>query len=331
MKTFKSFIAVAIFSPILLFSQDNKNRYFEKINVGFGPEDFVLDTFQNKERLIISCANRRSTDNNFKEIVALNIDNDSSYILPRFNEPDDLYFNPHGIDIKEVEKTLKLYVVNHPKNGKDQILIYKVFENHLELETIVESDLFISLNSVAAHKNGNFYATNDAGKKGAIFEKLFALRKSNVVFYNMQNNISKISLENLAYANGLAVKNDLLFVATTQKMDLLKLKIEESGDLSLNKKLDGVKGMDNITIFKNYLLIPAHPQFLKFIKHLKDSKNKSPGAVYLFDFETNEKTKLFYNEGEIISAPATALFYKNNLYIGQVFDDFLVKMPLNLH
>lgn len=323
-------ILIFIWIPFLSFSQENYNRHFEKINVGFGPEDFVLDTFENRERLIIACANRRTTDAHFKEIVALNIATDSSHILPRLNEPQALYFNPHGIDIQEVEKTLKLYVINHPENGKDQILIYKVFENHLELETIVESDLFISLNSVAVHKNGNFYATNDAGKKGAIFEKLFALKKSNVVYYDVQNNTSKITLENLAYANGLAIKNDFLFVAATQKMDLLKLNIEESGRLSLNKKLDGVKGMDNITIHKNYLLIPTHPNFFKFLKHMKNATNHSPGAVYLFDFETNKKTKLFHNEGEIISAPATALFYKNYLYVGQVFDGFLVKIPLSL-
>lgn len=181
-------ILLFIWIPFLSFSQENYNRHFEKINVGFGPEDFVLDTFENRERLIIACANRRTTDAHFKEIVVLNIATDSSYILPRLNEPQALYFNPHGIDIQEVKKTLKLYVVNHPKNGKDQILIYKVFENHLELETIIESDLFISLNSVAAHKNGNFFVTNDSGKKGAIFEKLFALRKSNVVYYDLKEN-----------------------------------------------------------------------------------------------------------------------------------------------
>jgi hypothetical protein len=330
LKTAQFYILVIISLPLLLLSQENSTRYFERINVGYGPEDFVLDTFNYRERLIISCASRRSTDNHFKELVGLNIANDSTYILPRLNEPKDFDFNPHGLDIQEVDKTLKLYVVNHPENGQDQILIYHVFENHLELETIVESDLFISLNSVAAHKNGSFYVTNDSGKKGAIFEKLFALRNANVVYHDLQNNSSKISLNNLAYANGLAIKDNVLFVSTTQRNDLFKLNIAENGSLTIEMNYTGVKGMNNITIHENYLLIPAHPKFFKFIKHLKDAKNFSPGEVYLYDYEKNKRPKLFYNDGSIISAPATALFYKNYLYIGQVFDDFLVKIPLNL-
>lgn len=66
-------ILLFIWIPFLSFSQENYNRHFEKINVGFGPEDFVLDTFENRERLIIACANRRTTDAHFKEIVVLNI------------------------------------------------------------------------------------------------------------------------------------------------------------------------------------------------------------------------------------------------------------------
>jgi hypothetical protein len=300
----------------------------QKIEVGQGPEDFALDTFNQRERFIISCSSRRSSDPKFKEIVAMDIQSEKITILPRKNEPTDLYFSPHGIDLVMVNGTLKLFVVNHAENDIDQILIYEVKDDFIEFESAIHTKDFISLNSVAALPNGSFYVTNDSGKKNANFEKLFALRKSSVAYYDAKTGLSKIVKKKLAYANGLAVKGNKLYISTTQKKDLLEMEIAENGDLTQIRKLPGVKGMDNITIFENYLIIPCHPKFMKFIKHMKNADKFSPAEVYAFNLENGKFAKIFNDSGENISAPATALYYKGNLYIGQVFNNHLLKVSI---
>jgi hypothetical protein len=300
----------------------------QKIEVGHGPEDFVLDTFNQRERLIISCSSRRSSDPKFKEIVAMDIQNEKITILPRKNEPSDLHFSPHGIDLAMVNGILKLYVVNHSANEVEQVLIYKVFDDFIQFELGIYTNDFISLNSVAALPNGSFYVTNDAGKKNSNFEKLFALRKSSVAYYDANRGFSEIVKDKLAYANGLSIKGDKLYISTTQKKDLLEMGIAANGSLALSRKLQGKKGMDNITIAGNHMFIPCHPKFMKFIKHMKNSNKFSPAEVYVFNIETGKFAKIFSDSGENISAPATALFHKDNLYIGQVFNSHILKVTM---
>jgi len=118
---------------------------FQKIEVGYGPEDFELDTFNQRQRLIISCSSRRSTEPKFKEIVVMDLNANKTAVLPRKNEPELFSFSPHGTDLVVVNGVLKLYVVNHPKGNADQILIYRVSDDSLMLERVVESPHFISL------------------------------------------------------------------------------------------------------------------------------------------------------------------------------------------
>lgn len=324
MKTYLKIITFLLISNPTFAQQYS----MQKIEVGQGPEDFVLDTFNQRERFIISCSSRRSSDLKFKEIVAKDIKSEKITILPRKNDPADLYFSPHGIDLVMVNGTLKLFVVNHSENNIDQILIYEVKDDFIEFESAIHTNDFISLNSVAALPNGSFYVTNDAGKKNSNFEKLFALRKSSVAYYDAKRGFSEIVKDKLAYANGLSIKGDKLYISTTQKKDLLEMEITENGDLKLIRKLPGQKGMDNITIYGNHLIIPCHPKFTKFIKHMKNADKFSPAEVYTFNLENGKFAKIFNDSGENISAPATALYYKGNLYIGQVFNNHLLKVSL---
>jgi hypothetical protein len=324
MKLFKSILFVAISLFTIQFASAQENNY-ERIKVGAGPEDFVLDNFDGRERLIISCSSRRPNEPEFAEIVAYDINTKAVSNIKRTNEPDGMIFNPHGIDLKRVGNELWLFVVNHPRPMPDEILIYQVMPDHLILKKTISNDLFVSINCVVGLNNGNFYISNDSGKKGAVMEKLLSLRKSNITYYDIANNQAKIVKDKLAYANGVAVKNDKLYIAATQKKDLLEMTMNEDGTLKLSRKLDGKKGMDNITINGDLLFVTAHPKFLKFIKHVKKSEKKSPSEVYMVDLNSGKTVKVFYDKGNNISAAATALLYKNQLYLGQVFDDFLLK------
>jgi len=69
----------------------------EKIQVGPGPEDMVLDTLHGKVRLIISCSARRESQGAYGEMVSLDLRTGDQAALTRYNEPADVVFRPHGI------------------------------------------------------------------------------------------------------------------------------------------------------------------------------------------------------------------------------------------
>lgn len=172
--------------------------------------------------------------------------------------------------------------------------------------------------------------SNDAGKKNSIWEKLFAQRKSSIALYSMSTSLSMLVKEKLAYANGLAIKGDKLYISTTQRKDLLEMQIAINGSLSLSRRFKGQKGMDNLTIAGDYLLFPTHPRFMKFIAHMRNASKLSPADVYAYNLKDGSFVRIFSDTGERISAPATALYYRENLYIGQVFNNHLLKVRITL-
>jgi hypothetical protein len=71
-------------------------------------------------------------------------------------------------------------------------------------------------------------------------------------------------------------------------------------------------------------LIASHQKFGKFMKHAKYPSKFSPSLVYMVDPQTGEKDVVFADDGRVISAVSTAVLYNGTLYLGQVFDGFVL-------
>lgn len=302
----------------------------EKITIAPGPEDMVLDTFFNQTRLIISCNSRRKNEKPFSEIMQYNLTTGETSILKRKNDTTK-NFNPHGIDIRKIGNEVWLYVISHNDNeNKQEVITYKVFENSLAYIHTYTHPLIVSPNDVGIVSNGSFYITNDAKKRNNILEKIFAKRSSTIIYMQTQlNGETKIAAQKLAFANGILVLDSIAYISTTQLKELNEYKIDKDGTLLKIKNLAPIKGMDNISIYKDWLIVTSHSNFLKFIKHASNDKKQSPSKIYAINRKTGEYKILFSDNGKKISAASTALIYKGNLYISQVFDDFIVKVKLN--
>ncbi|MFN4234114.1 MAG: hypothetical protein ACK4IK_04845 [Bacteroidia bacterium] len=302
----------------------------EKITIAPGPEDMVLDTFFTQARLIISCNSRRKNEKTFSEIMQYDLTSGETSILKRINDSTK-YFNPHGIDIRKIGDEVWLYVISHNDNeNKQEVITYKVYENSLVYIQTYTHPLIVSPNDIGIASDGSFYITNDAKKRNNNLEKIFAKRNSTIIYMQTQlNGETKIAAQKLAFANGILVLDSIVYISTTQLKELNKYKILANGTLLKIKNLAPIKGMDNISIYNDWLIITAHSNFLKFIKHASNSKNKSPSNVYAINRKTGECKILFSDNGKKISAASTALIYNGNIYISQVFDDFLLKVKLN--
>ncbi|MFA5815696.1 MAG: hypothetical protein WC865_08760 [Bacteroidales bacterium] len=95
------------------------------------------------------------------------------------------------------------------------------------------------------------------------------------------------------------------------------------GEIEAINPAKGIKGPDNIRINNGNLIITSHSKPFKFIGHVKDKSQKSPSLVLSVDPHTGKSTRLFYDDGKLISAASVALIFNNQLVIGQIFEPFI--------
>ena len=150
----------------------------EKIEVGPGPEDMVLDTLKGDPRLIISCSARRESHKPYGEMFTLDLTTGNKKELIRHNEPEDLIFRPNGIFL---DKEL-LYVISH-ENEPDYhpILVYRLHGDSLEFRELIHASNQHSPNALVTGPNQEIYFVNDSGKRGSMAEKALKLKRASAV------------------------------------------------------------------------------------------------------------------------------------------------------
>jgi hypothetical protein len=300
----------------------------ERIVVGPGPEDMVLDTLNGNSRLLISCSGRREEHKPYGEIESLDLNSGDRNVLTRMNEPGNIKFRPHGIYLSKGH----LFVISHEKEPDDHpILIYKVNGNQLEFVEQVKGPYQHSPNALVTGPKGEIYFVNDSGKRGSIVEKALKLKRANVVRLskNSEGNWeSAIVAEDLGYPAGINCIENKVFVGDAILHRIHVFEITASG-LQKVSEIEGLKGNDNIRFHQGNILTPGHIKPFKFIGHAKDPQKLSPVEVFLADPKSGEFQILFETDGSLISAGSTAVIHDGFLYICQVFDPFLLKVNLD--
>jgi hypothetical protein len=288
----------------------------------------VLDTLHGDPALLISCCGRREADKPFGEIVRYSLNTGKQVILERRKEPGEILFQPHGIYLDGD----RLYVISHEREPDyHPVLIYRVFENHLEFLELIHTNGLHSPNALVTGPGREIYVVNDSGKRGSIMEKALKLKRANVVKLRKKSDgkwHAEMVAEKLGYPAGINRIGDQLYVGDAVLHKIHVYLISKDG-LSPVGEISKLKGNDNIRIHKGQLLTPGHVKAIKFIKHAKKPEKKSPVDVYLADPAENKHTTIYSTDGSSISGGSTAIIYGNYLYICQVFDPFILKVELN--
>lgn len=296
----------------ILVAQLSIAQKVEKIVVGAGPEDILLDTLGNAERLIISCDERRDKKKTVEgDIWFLDIKSNKKEVFKRINEPDNFEFNPHGISLLADDKNKYLFVVNHYDNyKKSEVVRYTINNNTLTFDK--RFPYKSSVNSVLALTKNHFLITNDVLFRGKVEE--------------YKNEAFSIIDKNIKFPNGINKIDSVIYVSTTVSSEVYGYKITPNGSYQKLGSIAKIKGADNLRICKGKLITTSHPKLRKFLKHMKDSAKYSPTEVWEIDPVSKQTKLMFKDDGGQISAASTGLIYKNTLYISQVFEDFLLKI-----
>jgi hypothetical protein len=303
------------------------NRPYEKLEVGPGPEDMVLDTLNGDPRLIISCAARREVHLPYGEMEALDLETGKRQILTRYGEPGGTHFSPHGIYLD----SNMLYVINHQKEPDlHPIFKYRLHGDSLQFQEKIETPLQHSPNALVTGPLGEIYVVNDSGKRGSMAEKIFRLKRASVVRLSKDSTGTwepALLAEGLGYPAGINRIGDHLYVGDAILHVIHVYHISRNG-LSPVTQFRNLKGNDNIRIHQGALIVPGHTKPFRFIGHTKDPEKTSPVTVYKVDAENGEAVTLYSTDGTSISAGSAALIYGGYLYICQVFDPYVLKVEL---
>lgn len=298
----------------------------EVITVGIGPEDMVVDSITEQPRLLLSCSSRRKSEKDYGEIYVHYTQTGEHKILKRSNEPAGLAFNPHGIDLVKVDDDLILLVVNHEHQlPLHSILRYRVLKDELVFQNKIVDPLISSPNAVTGFADGTLLVSNDAKKAGNASEVLFKLKKAQIIFWDGTK--CSVASEKYCYTNGITNKNGKVYLASTMQNKVWQFDLAD-GKL-LNRQVIGkAKGADNLRFDGDDLLVASHLRFLKFLKHYKDAEHYAPSTVYRINPTTKKRTVVYYDDGKQVSAAATALVFRNYLYVNSIFDPKMVRKKL---
>ncbi|TNE36022.1 MAG: hypothetical protein EP347_12050 [Alphaproteobacteria bacterium] len=252
------------------------------------------------------------------------------------------HFYPHGISLyrDEVGRTT-LMVINHPSETENRIEIFDLFEEEIggalvrqvAFRRSVDDPLIHAPNDLQAVGHDAFYVSNDHGPGGAFMRALddyVPLSRGTLVYFDGET--AEVAADGFSYANGVAISADgrELVVGETTGMSLTFFARDgESGALTLKEKLPLYTGVDNIdrAVDGSYW-VGAHPQLLKFGPHAKDPANVSPSHVLKVkpgpEGRGGAVEQIYLGLGDEISGSSVAIEAAGKVFIGQVFDPFLL-------
>jgi hypothetical protein len=304
-----------------------------------GPEDFALDTTSGRgrrPRLLVSSQDRRQRDPNGEmmeagAIYAVPLDGGDALVpeAMKFEGRDDYPFHPHGLDLVQTPTGLLLYVINHPLMTTHCIEIFRVESNRLVFINRLYSGLVSHPNDLVALPDGQLYVSNDRLGSGTLADlcDLLVLGCGNVVHYSPAENLWRIVVADISFANGLAVRDDRLYVAATRDKGIHVYRRDPFTGAVYERVAfwDVDSGVDNLMWENETTLNTAgHPDIFAFLDHASDPAARAPAEVFRIDVTSGTSTRIFADDGTIIDAPSTALVHDGRLYISQVFDPEVV-------
>jgi arylesterase / paraoxonase len=297
------------------------------IPVGDGTEDLVLDDFGPNPRLLISCDDRRHGNrSNFSGIVSYDLQTQKLDTMTIKEYPSGLAFRPHGIDLQQVSNRLQLYVVCHDdSNGHHWVACFQVIENELFWIRNFYAGELSSPNAVCALPDGSIYVNNDHFERSNNGEAIWKKKVCEIIRFDAEAH-QQVAFKGLSYGNGITHRNGYIYAASSRGNAVFRFKIATDGKLTEQTRIAKVKTPDNLRWDGDDLIVACHLRPFAFIRHAKDATKPSPTVVYRIRLGEKKPEALYTDKGKVISAGATGLIWDDKLYVGQVFENWIVEV-----
>lgn len=326
------------------FFRSISNSYDGKVEkiVVPGAEDFAIS--RSDSFLIISSTDRagfRDGDALPSGLYLMDLRSDDRS-LKKLTD-DKMPMNPHGISMIKVDSnTHRILAISHvPKDGNSMSIVgtdlvhsieeYLLREGNLRHIKTYKHDMVYHPNDVVAIDDTRFYFTNDHGartKLGLLGEDYLGIGQSDVIYYDGKD--YKRVADGIAYANGIMNDPDrgLLYVASPRHFLTKVYRIEKDMSLTHIEDIDCGTGVDNIELDNNgKIWIGCHPSLLHFDAYAKGNAEYAPGEVITIDYRGKgdyDVESVYTEDGKTMSAPTTAIPFGDDVYVGNVMDQYFI-------
>ena len=160
-------------------------------------------------------------------------------------------------------------------------------------------------------------------------EALLRFRTGSIAYYLPGEGWQKVS-GRYGYPNGILVREHHLYIAEGTRKHLLRFDLDEQGHPQPHPIHSARKFLfaDNLMPGpEGWLYGTCHPRPLRFKAHAGDPGKRSPSSLYKISPDFEDWEWIGQDDGGRISAASTCLPYHGQLYVSQVFDGFILKMP----
>lgn len=303
----------------------------QRIETGPGPGDLLIQHESGQaSRLLISSHDRRHFSRG-GDILAYHPGSGQLITLTRVGEPEGFRLRPHGMDLVQRDGRWLLYVISHDRDlisDLHAVAIYELSGNTLKFQQLLRSPLLSAADDLAVAENGDIYATNERETGSSIVELIFLERKANVVLYRSGSGWRKVADE-LAFANDVLLQGNAVWVSQTIGEGLMRYQRRPDGSLSAGEQVTNLSLIDGLREARNgHLLATRHPSLIRLGLHWQRAVGSAPSAVYDVNPQNGASSVLFQDDGSHIGAVSSAVQLDNRLYLGQLFDPYLLSCPL---
>ena len=305
----------------------------------WGPEDIEFDGGDGRApRLIVSAQKRRpkhSEEAGHLLSVPLEGSNRGS-ATEMTREGGEATIHPHGISLVTMpDRSRRLYVVDHVPGRPGHVDVYNVDGDRLiAAGSLMPRPSFLTQpNDVAALPNGDVYVTNlsEHGSTASVLLALINLETGKVARY--RGDQWSAPVRGLGTANGILAAPDgkRLYVAASSDRYIHVYDVDAERLARVGKIKVGF-GVDNLTweVEGRTLLFAQHPRLLTFNSHGRNEHNHAPASIRRVDVSKPGAApeQVYGDEGGQYNAASVAVRWMDELYLGQVFNQGVLRCSL---
>ncbi|HEX4870073.1 MAG TPA: hypothetical protein VFV15_05035 [Moraxellaceae bacterium] len=253
--------------------------------------------------------------------------------LPRRGEPAGLVLRPGHMDLVRRGKETLLYLVNHDSdsaNGRrHSVLVYAVQGDHLDFRKRYRDPLLRSPNHLSVAPDGDLYVTNDRLDGSSVMELLLRKPTGTLVHYR-EGQGWRVVADGLGYANGVKAEAERVMVVMTFGNAMLTWPRQADGTLGTREQVVSLPALDGLAAGPSpgtWLTVSRGP-LLDLLRHRYFATHPSAATVFVVDTATRSFQPFFSDDGHRISAMSSPVLANRALYLGQAFDDFILRCPL---
>lgn len=300
----------------------------ERISTGPGPDDIAVQTGETPRLLISSHDRRRFVRPG--DIYAYTPSAREMVVLKRTGEPEGFRLRPHGIDLVQRQGRWWLYVVSHDReliSDQHSLMIYEVDGDTLRFHKQLLSPLLSAPNDVAVADNGDIYVTNERRDGASIIEWLLLQQKATVAMYRAGQGW-QLAAEGLAIANGIVIDGNTVWVTQTLGEGMVRYSRQADGKLAQATQLTSLSLLDGLSESRpGYLLATSYPSLIGLGLHWQRQRSRARTVVHEVNTQSGSHRIVFSDPGTGINAVSSARRMGDRLYLGQLFDPYLLNCP----